>query len=163
MKLERRIKIEEDNTRSFIDFINAIDDINQSIPTIIDFIVEEESLKTEYSEEEYSKLVLIDQAMKHDLEKIGIKNNEFKKEIENKIIKDFYLIVGEVLDELLKEIADFSLLYYTVIVDIDLCKKGMKKNQLEEDLRLLIRKNLIFIKKVKEFKNKLNIYKNYMD
>lgn len=155
--------MEEDNTRSFIDFINAIDDINQSIPTIIDFIVEEESLKTEYSEEEYSKLVLIDQAMKHDLEKIGIKNNEFKKEIENKIIKDFYLIVGEVLDELLKEIADFSLLYYTVIVDIDLCKKGMKKNQLEEDLRLLIRKNLIFIKKVKEFKNKLNIYKNYMD
>ena len=135
--------MEEDNTRSFIDFINAIDDINQSIPTIIDFIVEEESLKTEYSEEEYSKLVLIDQAMKHDLEKIGIKNNEFKKEIENKIIKDFYLIVGEVLDELLKEIADFSLLYYTVIVDIDLCKKGMKKNQLEEDLRLLIRKNLI--------------------
>ena len=101
--------------------------------------------------------------MKHDLEKIGIKNNEFKKEIENKIIKDFYLIVGEVLDELLKEIADFSLLYYTFIVDIDLCKKGMKKNQLEEDLRLLIRKNLIFIKKVKEFKNKLNIYKNYMD
>ena len=155
--------MEEDNTRSFIDFINAIDDINQSIPTIIDFIVEEESLKTEYSEEEYSKLVLIDQAMKHDLEKIGIKNNEFKKEIENKIIKDFYLIVGEVLDELLKEIADFSLLYYTVIVDIDLCKKGMKKNQLEEDLRLLIRKNLIFIKKVKEFKHKLNIYKNYMD
>ena len=155
--------MEEDNTRSFIDFINAIDDINQSIPTIIDFIVEEESLKTEYSEEEYSKLVLIDQAMKHDLEKIGIKNNEFKKEIENKIIKDFYLIVGEVLDELLKEIADFSLLYYTVIVDIDLCKKRMKKNQLEEDLRLLIRKNLIFIKKVKEFKNKLNIYKNYMD
>lgn len=155
--------MEEDNTRSFIDFINAIDDINQSIPTIIDFIVEGESLKTEYSEEEYSKLVLIDQAMKHDLEKIGIKNNEFKKEIENKIIKDFYLIVGEVLDELLKEIADFSLLYYTVIVDIDLCKKGMKKNQLEEDLRLLIRKNLIFIKKVKEFKNKLNIYKNYMD
>lgn len=119
--------MEEDNTRSFIDFINAIDDINQSIPTIIDFIVEGESLKTEYSEEEYSKLVLIDQAMKHDLEKIGIKNNEFKKEIENKIIKDFYLIVGEVLDELLKEIADFSLLYYTVIVDIDLCKKGMKK------------------------------------
>lgn len=155
--------MEEDNTRSFIDFINAIDDINQSIPTIIDFIVEGESLKTEYSEEEYSKLVLIDQAMKHDLEKIGIKNNEFKKEIENKIIKDFYLIVGEVLDELLKEIADFSLLYYTFIVDIDLCKKGMKKNQLEEDLRLLIRKNLIFIKKVKEFKNKLNIYKNYMD
>ena len=155
--------MEEDNTRSFIDFINAIDDINQSIPTIIDFIVEEESLKTEYSEEDYSKLVLIDLAMKHDLEKIGIKNNEFKKEIENKIIKDFYLIVGEVLDELLKEIADFSLLYYTVIVDIDLCKKGMKKNQLEEDLRLFIRKNLIFIKKVKEFKNKLNIYKNYMD
>ena len=155
--------MEEDNTRSFIDFINAIDDINQSIPTIIDFIVEGESLKTEYSEEEYSKLVLIDQVMKHDLEKIGIKNNEFKKEIENKIIKDFYLIVGEVLDELLKEIADFLLLYYTVIVDIDLCKKGMKKNQLEEDLRLLIRKNLIFIKKVKEFKNKLNIYKNYMD
>ena len=145
--------MEEDNTRSFIDFINAIDDINQSIPTIIDFIVEGESLKTEYSEEEYSKLVLIDQVMKHDLEKIGIKNNEFKKEIENKIIKDFYLIVGEVLDELLKEIADFLLLYYTVIVDIDLCKKGMKKNQLEEDLRLLIRKNLIFIKKVKEFKN----------
>ena len=33
--------MEEDNTRSFIDFINAIDDINQSIPTIIDFIVEE--------------------------------------------------------------------------------------------------------------------------
>ena len=155
--------MEEDNTRSFIDFINAIDDINQSIPTIIDFIVEEESLKTEYSEEEYSKLVLIDQAMKHDLEKIGIKNNEFKKEIETKIIKDFYLIVGEVLDELLIDIAVFSLLYYTVIVDIDLCKKGMKKNQLEEDLRLLIRKNLIFIKKVKEFKNKLNIYKNYMD
>lgn len=71
--------------------------------------------------------------------------------------------MGEVLDELLKEIADFSLLYYTVIVDIDLCKKGMKKNQLEEDLRLLIRKYLMFIKKVKEFKNKLNIYKNYMD
>ena len=72
--------MEEDNTRSFIDFINAIDDINQSIPTIIDFIVEEESLKTEYSEEEYSRLVLVDQAMKHNLEIIGVKNNEFKTE-----------------------------------------------------------------------------------
>lgn len=107
--------------------------------------------------------ILVDQAIKHDLEKIGVKNDEFKKEKENKIIKEFYLIVGKALDELLKEVADFSLLYYTVTIDIVLCKNGMQTKQLEEDLKLLIKKYLMFIEKVREFKNKLNIYKNYMD
>ena len=155
--------MEEDKTKSFIDFINEIDDINQSIPAIIDFIVEGENLKTEYSEEEYSRLVLVDRSMKHNLEIIGVKNNEFKTEEQNKVIKEFYLIVGRELEELLKEIADFSIIFYTVTIDILLCKNGMETKQLEEDLRILIRKYLMYIEKVNEFKNKLNIYKNYMD
>lgn len=63
------------------------------------------------------------------------------------MIKEFYLIVGRELEELLKEIADFSIIFYNVTVDILLCKNGRYTKQLEEDLRILIRKYLMYIEK----------------
>ena len=63
------------------------------------------------------------------------------------MIKEFYLIVGRELEELLKEIADFSIIFYNVTVDILLCKNGRHTKQLEEDLRILIRKYLMYIEK----------------
>lgn len=155
--------MEDDTTKSFIDFIIEIDDINQSIPTIIDFLFENQKLKIEYSKDELSKLVLIDKAMKHNLETIGVKNSDFKSNKDNKIIKDFYMIVGSEFEKLLKEICDFSIIFYTITVDILLCEVGMKKEQLEEDLNILMKKYLVYIEKLKDYTNKLNIYKNYID
>ena len=141
-----------------MEFLKMVDDVVGSFPDIMNNYFDENGLKSEYRNEKYNEIVLIDKTLKNNLMVIGETKEGIKEETEDERIKDFYLIVGNELENLLQECADFSLLFYTLITDVMLCKVGMSEEILLQDAQNLLRKYEMFVEKIKPFKSKITIF-----
>lgn len=145
----------------FKEFSIMINDLIVSSEGIMEKYFDKNGVKEEYKNEQYSELVLIDQLMKNNLEKIGEMKQELKEEKESKMITDYFLLVGDELEEFLKECADFSILFYTLVTDILLCKTGMDESTLDTDVSNIARKYIMLVEELKNFKTRLQVYLKY--
>ena len=145
----------------FKEFGIVLNDLIVSSEGVMEKYFDKNGIKEEYKNEQYSELVLIDQLMKNNLEKIGEMKQELKEEKESKMITDYFLLVGDELEDFLKEYADFSILFYTLVTDILLCKAGMDENTLDTDVSNIARKYIMLVEKVKNFKTRLQVYLKY--
>lgn len=146
--------------RQLMEFLKMVDDVVGSFPDIMNNYFDENGLKNEYKNEKYQELVMIDNSLKNNLIEIGETKEGIKEETEDDLIKSFYLIVGNALDALLQECTDFSLLFYTLINDVLLCKVGMNEDILLQDTQNLLRKYNIFVEKIEPFKNEMTKFMN---
>lgn len=145
----------------FKEFSIMINDLIVSSEGIMEKYFDKNGVKEEYKNEQYSELVLNDQLMKNNLEKIGEMKQELKEEKESKMITDYFLLVGDELEEFLKECADFSILFYTLVTDILLCKTGMDESTLDTDVSNIARKYIMLVEELKNFKTRLQVYLKY--
>lgn len=143
-----------------MEFLKMVDDTVGSFPDIMNNYFDENGLKREFRDEKYNELVTIDKTIKNNLTVIGETKEAIKEESEDERIINFYLIVGEELEDLLKECVDFSILFYTLITDVLLCKIGMNEDILLQDAQNLLKKYYIFVEKIEPFKNKISLFLN---
>lgn len=152
------MNLSEAKEKQLMEFLEMIADLVGTFPDIMNNYFDENGLKNEYKNEKYSELVIIDATLKNNLMKIGEIKGNMQKETEDERIKDFCLIVGNALENLLQECTDFSLLFYTLITDVLLCKAGMDEETLLQDVQNLIRKYDMFVKKIGPFKSELKTF-----
>ena len=143
-----------------MDFLKNVDEVVGSFPDIMNNYFDENGLKKEYRKNKYNELVALDNNLKNKLILINETKEGIEEETEDERIKDFYLIVGKELEELLKECTDFSILFYALITDVLLCKVGMNEDVLLQDAQNLLRKYYMFVEKIKPFKDKITIFIN---
>ena len=154
-------KIEENQ---LIEFLKMLNDLTTSFPDILNNYFDENGLKKEYRNERYYQLVLIDKTIKNNLEVIADKFNILKNEQKDDEIKQFILIAGDSVDKLLKECADFSLLFYTLTIDV--MKKKKKTSAIDDstlltDAQNLVAKYYMFVEKIEDYKIQITKFSNY--
>lgn len=150
----------ETKENELMEFLQMLNDLTTSFPDILNNYFDENGLKREYREEKYQEIVIIDTTIKNNLEIITNKFQDIKNENDNEKVKNFNLIVGNTIDKLLQECTDFSLLFYTLTVDVILVKNGMNEDTLLIDASNLVKKYYMFVEKIKEYKNKITIFFN---
>ena len=154
-------KIEENQ---LIEFLKMLNDLTTSFPDILNNYFDENGLKKEYRNERYYQLVLIDKTIKNNLEVIADKFNILKNEQKDDEIKQFILIAGDSVDKLLKECADFSLLFYTLTIDVMLSlskTSAIDDSTLLTDAQNLVAKYYMFVGKIEDYKIQITKFSNY--
>ena len=154
-------KIEENQ---LIEFLKMLHDFTTSFPDILNNYFDENGLKKEYRHERYYQLVLIDKTIKNNLEVIADKFNILKNEQKDDEIKQFILIAGDSVDKLLKECADFSLLFYTLTIDVMLSlskTSAIDDSTLLTDAQNLVAKYYMFVEKIEDYKIQITKFSNY--
>ena len=141
-------------------FIKQLSELSGAIAYIMENYFDMTGVKKEYQKEKYSELVKIDEILKNKLETINPDFQELKEEKEFEKTVNFILIVGEEVENLMQECADFSILYYTLAVDIMLLNSGMVQNPLPQDIKNLIQKYYMFVEKLDKYKDKLMTFLN---
>ena len=154
-------KIEENQ---LIEFLKMLNDLTTSFPDILNNYFDENGLKKEYRNERYYQLVLIDKTIKNNLEVIADKFNILKNEQKDDEIKQFILIAWDSVDKLLKECADFSLLFYTLTIDVMLSlskTSAIDDSTLLTDAQNLVAKYYMFVEKIEDYKIQITKFSNY--
>ena len=146
--------------QKLIKFIKALSEITGAIAYIMENYFDMTGVKREYQTEKYSELVAIDEILKNKLEAISPDFQELKEEKEFDKTVNFILVVGEEIENLMQECADFSILYYTLVVDIMLLNSGMPQKPLPQDIKNLIQKYYMFVEKLDKYKDKLMTFLN---
>lgn len=146
--------------QKLIKFIKALSEITGAIAYIMENYFDMTGVKREYQTEKYSELVAIDEILKNKLEAISPDFQELKEEKEFDKTVNFILVVGEEIENLMQECADFSILYYTLVVDIMLLNSGMPQNPLPQDIKNLIQKYYMLVEKLDKYKDKLMTFLN---
>lgn len=150
----------DEREQKLIRFIKKLSEITNAIAYIMENYFDMTGVKREYQIEKYSELVAIDEILKNKLEAISPDFQELKEEKEFDKTVNFILIVGEEIENLMQECADFSILYYTLVVDIMLLNSGMPQNPLPQDIKNLIQKYYMFVEKLDKYKDKLMTFLN---
>lgn len=150
----------DEREQKLIKFIKQLSEITNAIAYIMENYFDMTGVKKEYQNEKYNELVVIDEILKNNLEAISPDFQELKEEKKFDKTVNFILIVGEEIEDLMQECADFSILFYTLVVDIMLSNSGMPQNPLPQDSKNLIQKYYMFVKKLDKYKNKLMTFLN---
>lgn len=154
----------ETKENELMEFLKMLNDLTTSFPDILNNYFDENGLKNEYKYEKYYQLVLIDKTIKNNLEIIIDKFQDLKNEKDDEEIKQFILIVGDAIDKLLQECADFSLLFYTLTVDVMLVlsnTSSMDESILLTDAQNLVAKYYLFVEKIENYKTQITKFLNY--
>ena len=146
--------------QKLIKCIKQLSETTNAIAYIMENYFDMTGVKKEYQTEKYNELVVIDEILKNNLEAINLDFQELKEEKEFGKTVNFILIVGEEVENLMQECSDFSILFYTLVVDIMLLNSGMPQNLLPQDTKDIIQKYYTLVEKLDKYKDKLTTFLN---